>query len=130
MIRATKSIPNEESSQLSGLSGSLPALPPLPSGPEGPKATEADLLGAWKASRDNGSAYELTLTANGEFTWSWSSGNQQRKIQGVFAVDDGVLAMEPDSGGVMLANVTKQDTQAFVFQQVGDTQKIQFQKTE
>ena len=42
--------------------------------------------------------------------------------QGCFAVDDGVLAMEPDSGGVMAANVTKPENGAFKFQQVGNDQ--------
>ena len=91
--------------------------------------TEAELLGSWNASRDNGSRFELTVTESGEFTWAYGKDDEKQEIKGVFVVDDGVLAMEPDSGGVMLANVSKPTNNRFTFQQNGTSEKsIIFQK--
>ena len=85
----------------------------------GPKASESELLGTWVANRDDGSSFELSLSKSGEFTWAYGKGGEQQKIAGVFVVDDGVLAMEPDSGGVMLADVTKPENDQFKFRQNG-----------
>ena len=95
--------------------------PPADSGsaPSGAtKATEADLLGSWASTGPGEAKFALTLTEEGEFSWEYTSGSDKQQIKGVFVVDDGVLAMEPDSGGVMLANVWNQD-QGFRFDPVG-----------
>lgn len=106
------------------LGGELPdsAARPEPADLPGPKATEQELLGTWKTKSDD-AAFELSLEKSGEFTWTYSADGDIQKIQGVYAVDDGVLAMEPDSGGVMLAEVGRPENDSFVFQQAGDASK-------
>ena len=100
-----------------------------PAVPDGPKPTEAELLGSWKSNRQDGAAFELTLKESGEFTWAYTEDGQTQQIQGVFIVDDGILAMEPDSGGVMLADVTKPADGKFQFTQNGTGgETMEFQK--
>ena len=97
--------------------------------PPGPKATEAELLGSWKASRKDGTSFALTLDKSGQFKWAYAKGANRQEIKGVFVVDDGVLAMEPDSGGVMLADVSKPQNDSFTFKQNGTAgEAIVFQK--
>lgn len=93
------------------------------------KASEKELIGKWQADRD-GSSFELELNEDGEFSWTYEGqdGNPQT-IKGVFVIQDGLLAMEPDSGGVMLADVSKPENGTFQFRQNGtDGGSISFQK--
>lgn len=113
------------------LGGKVPsaASTPPPQTPAGPKPTEADLLGSWKSSREDGSSFELTLSKEGAFKWAYAKGSDEQEIKGVFIVEDGVLAMEPDSGGVMLADVSKPENGQFTFQQNGTGgERMVFQK--
>ena len=99
-------------------------IAPLPS-----KGTEAELIGSWKAARSDGSQFALTLAKDGQFTWAYAKGKDKQTIKGVFIVDDGVLAMEPDSGGVMLADVSKPSGGKFTFRQNGTAgEPLQFEK--
>ena len=100
-----------------------------PAAAAGPKTTEAELIGSWKASQPDGSAFELTLAKSGEFTWAYGNGDKKKTIKGVFAVDDGQLAMQPDSGGVMVADVTKPKNNRFDLHQVtSSAEKLTFVK--
>lgn len=101
------------------LGGKAPSAP-KPTVPSGPKATEADLIGAWQSRTADGTAFQLTLAKDGEFIWIHGSGADAQTIRGVFAIDDGVLAMQPDSGGIMAANVNV-IKQGFTFSQVGQS---------
>ena len=56
----------------------------------------------------------------GEFSWTYRKGGKKQPTRGVFVVDDGVLAMEPDSGGVMIAEVTQPKNGSVTFRQPGD----------
>ncbi|MGI9456768.1 MAG: hypothetical protein ACR2NU_09410 [Aeoliella sp.] len=112
------------------LGGELPATVTTSPAPATlTKGTEEELLGAWKAVQKNGETFELTLSTQGAFTWAYSKNNEQQEIKGVFVIDDGVLAMEPDSGGVMLADVSKPVNNSFTFRQNGTGgESIIFQK--
>ena len=102
------------------LGGDVPSATETPPTPRaGPKPTEMELLGSWKGTRADGSTFDLTLKKSGEFTWDYTKGSHKQQIQGVFVVDDGILAMEPDSGGVMLADVSKPEDNRFTFRQNG-----------
>ena len=103
-------------------SAATPPITPLPS-----KGTEADLIGSWKATR-GAEQFELTLEKDGQFKWTYSAGSNKQAINGVFIVEDGVLAMEPDSGGVMLADVSKPTDGKFTFRQNGTADEpLEFQ---
>ena len=41
-------------------------------------------------------------------------------MKGVFAVDGDAIALEPDAGGVMVANIKLQGTNTLLFKMMGD----------
>src|SRR5262249_16013333 len=79
-----------------------------------PKAIPAgEVIGAWTAAGKG--KYSMNLRKDGTFTWAFTCGSRKEEVKGVYTVEGNVLAMEPDSGGVMLAElpVKKQDTLRF-----------------
>ena len=48
----------------------------------------------------------MTLDKEGKFTWKYSRGKTSQELSGVYAVDASVLALEPDTGGEMLADIS------------------------
>jgi tetratricopeptide (TPR) repeat protein len=115
-------------------SGQKPTTPPAPPAPADlapEKVLTVDkLVGNWAAS-SAGAQFELTLTAEGAFTWSFSRGDKKESVKGVFAVDQNALAMEPDAGGTMLAEIDLTSPTAFTFKMVGggaDDPGLQFAK--
>lgn len=72
--------------------------------------TDNDVYGKWKASGENGTTFVLELTDKHEFTWSFSQGKTSQSVKGVFALDQNTLALQPDTGGTMLANLSKNST--------------------
>jgi tetratricopeptide (TPR) repeat protein len=94
-------------------------------GPAQPTATTAKalpadgLIGAWTATGKGTSQYSMTLEQDGTFTWSFARGTRREDMKGVYAVEGNVLAMEPDSGGVLLAELTLKGPDSLHFQMVG-----------
>ena len=88
------------------------------------------MVGTWKA--DSAEAqFELALTKDGTFVWSYSRGKTKESVKGVFAVDQNNLAMEPDAGGTMLAEITNSSPTQFQFKMIGgepDDQGLLFVK--
>jgi tetratricopeptide (TPR) repeat protein len=90
-----------------------------PAAPAGPKITANDLVGTWKAAGPSNSAFEMTLTKDGAFTWKYNKGKKQQVVTGAFAVDQNTLAMQPPAGGVMLAQLTPQGINTVDFKMIG-----------
>jgi hypothetical protein len=61
----------------------------------------------------------MTLDKEGTFAWSYARGSRTQDVKGVYTVEGNVLAMEPDSGGVMLAELTLKAPGNLHFQMVG-----------
>ncbi len=95
-----------------------------PTTSEAPAATTApavpldEVVGKWNAASQN-SKFALELTKDGNFIWSYSQGTQSQTVKGVFALDGNVLAMEPETGGTMLAEITPPQSGTFDFQMLG-----------
>jgi tetratricopeptide (TPR) repeat protein len=100
-------------------SESGPPKPATETPQTGPKLKAADLAGTWKARGPGDSNFELTLTGAGEFTWKYARGKKRQTVRGAFAVDADTLAMEPESGGVLVAQLTPQGKDALAFTVVG-----------
>lgn len=101
----------------------------LPGGaPATAQTTDADaptipaeqLLGRWSAANAAGSKFDLTLDKEGNFTWTYTEGGKSQSVKGVFALDKSTLAMEPDAGGVMLAQLTPPQDGRFKFTMLGN----------
>ena len=90
-----------------------------PAGPA-PKEVPPDAItGNWSASGTGASKYAMTLNKDGTFTWAYTRGARKQEAKGVYTVEGNVLAMEPDSGGVMLAELTADGTDKLNFKMVG-----------
>lgn len=77
------------------------------------------LVGKWSATGPANAKFNLELTKEGNFTWAYFRGGKNQTVKGVFAMDGATLAMEPESGGVMLADVTVPQNGQFSFQMLG-----------
>lgn len=94
-----------------------------PTTPQAPAASSpavsADAItGKWTASGAD-SKFALELTKDGNFVWTYSQGTQSQAVKGVYAIDGNTLAMEPESGGTMLADITAVQAGSFQFQMLG-----------
>jgi uncharacterized protein (TIGR03066 family) len=87
---------------------------------EVPKIDAADLVGDWMAvSEEAKTKFDLELSKDGTFSWTYTEKGKPHNVKGVYALDRNVLAMEPNSGGVMLAEVTPPEKGAFNFKLLG-----------
>jgi tetratricopeptide (TPR) repeat protein len=84
------------------------------------KAIPSDnLIGAWTALGKGNSKYSMHLNKDGSFTWGFFKGTRKQEVKGVHTVEGNVLAMEPDSGGVLLAELTVKDSDTLHFKMIG-----------
>lgn len=79
------------------------------------------LYGHWKASQQN-ATFDLTIKEDGSFIWLFERDDHRQSVRGVFAVDQNQLALQPDSGGAMLADITMFGTDEMQFKMIsGDS---------
>jgi uncharacterized protein (TIGR03066 family) len=95
--------------------------PTTPEAPATPAVSinAAELVGKWSAAGQGGTKFTLDLTQNGGFTWTYSENGTTQAVKGVYAVDGNVLAMEPDTGGTLVAEITPPRGGSFGFQVLG-----------
>lgn len=84
-----------------------PNPPPTASIPADQLIAKKDVVGIWKSNGGNGTAFTLELTDGDTFTWSFTQGQKSQSIKGVYALDQNTLALQPDSGGTMLADLSR-----------------------
>jgi tetratricopeptide (TPR) repeat protein len=117
-------LPNDHLiTQLLQMTGGPEALG-SPSASEAPSADtpaiEADeVVGSWAANGANDEKFAMDLKKDGTFSWTYTVGKKSETVKGVYAVDKNVLAMEPDSGGSMLAELSKPESGRFSFKLLG-----------
>jgi len=102
------------SAQLLQMMGKAPAAE-KPAPESDVKIDATKLIGSWNASRGSKASFELTLGKDKSFTWVYREGKKKQEVKGAYAVDGNMLAMEPDAGGIMLAEVTEPQGGSFVF---------------
>ncbi len=93
------------------------AAPPVAAG-SAPTLVVKDVLGTWKATAGD-SRYELVFTDKNTFRWTFEEKGKPTTVEGVFAIDGNTLAMQPDAGGTMAAELTNVKGNAFHFAVVG-----------
>jgi tetratricopeptide (TPR) repeat protein len=87
---------------------------------EAPKAIQPDsVLGNWKAQGKGSANYSLNLNKDGSFAWGFTRDARKQEVKGVQTLEGNVLAMEPDSGGVLLAELTLKDPNTLHFKMIG-----------
>jgi len=115
------------------LPGTSAEPPPPPAADiEGPQIPIADLAGNWSASGAENAKFALQLTPEGDFTWNYTAGGKDTKVEGVYVIEGADLVLQPDVGGVMLATITPPKDGAFHFQVIGagpDDKGLDFRKS-
>ena len=61
----------------------------------------------------------MSLHKDGTFTWAFRRGSRKQEAKGVYTVEGNVLAMEPDTGGVLLAELAVKEADHLHFKMVG-----------
>jgi tetratricopeptide (TPR) repeat protein len=85
-----------------------------------PKDVSADkVVGIWTATANGKAKYSMSLNKDGSFSWGYTRGNRKQEVKGVHTIEGNVLAMEPDSGGVMLAELTAKGPDTLHFKMIG-----------
>jgi tetratricopeptide (TPR) repeat protein len=85
-----------------------------------PKAVPSDsIVGTWTAPGKGKASYSLSLRKDGSFTWGFTKDARKQEVTGVHTLEDNVLAMEPDSGGVLLAELTRKEPDTLHFKMIG-----------
>jgi tetratricopeptide (TPR) repeat protein len=101
-----------------------PPTEPTPSAAPTAKAIDpASLVGAWRANRDDGSKFEMTLTKDAGFNWKFTRNKTVEEFGGTYTVDGNVLALERKEGGSLLAGVVPNGEQKFNFKLLGAPQE-------
>lgn len=91
------------------------AQPPQPAAPA---VAAADFVGKWNATQGN-AKFAMELTKDGAFSWTFTQAGKPQTVKGVYAFDGDTLAMEPETGGTMLAQVAQPQGGSFGFQLLG-----------
>lgn len=85
-----------------------------------PKAIPADAIaGEWTAAGRGSAKYSMDLRKDGTFIWAFVRGSRKQEVKGVHTLEGNVLAMEPDSGGVLLAELSSAGPDSLRFQMIG-----------
>ena len=56
---------------------------------------------------------------DGAFTWGLTQGKRKEEVKGVYTIAGNVLAMEPDTGGTVLAELTMKGSDSVNFKMIG-----------
>ncbi|MES2790471.1 MAG: tetratricopeptide repeat protein [Planctomycetota bacterium] len=86
------------------------------------------LQGNWAAKDDRGD-FALSLGADDSFTWKFNRDGKPQTVKGAYVVRGNNLVMQPDSGGVMLSEITLSDDKTLLFTPVGSKDKLTFNKS-
>ncbi len=77
------------------------------------------ILGTWKATREDGSLFELTLTKESTFNWKFTLKGKVEEFGGKYKFENNALALERKEGGVLIAGLVADGTQKFNFKLLG-----------
>jgi tetratricopeptide (TPR) repeat protein len=96
------------------------AKPALPPEDDGPPIDKAKIVGAWKSARGNAVAIELSIKADGSFTWKVNQGGRTNIIEGTYEVEGNLLMLKQTSdGNTMVGRVRMANPPGFNFKLVG-----------
>jgi tetratricopeptide (TPR) repeat protein len=101
--------------------GPLPEIDPA-GVPSADALTIDKVAGTWNAS-SNGSTFQMELANDGHFVWTFTKDGKPQTLKGAYAVNKDSLALEPDAGGTMLAQVSFVNPDEFLFTMVGSDPK-------
>jgi hypothetical protein len=80
------------------------------------------LVGVWKATRADGSIFDLVLTNDARFTWKFAPKDQaSQEFGGTYSVEveENLLVLERRDGGSLIAEITPMEEGKFNFRVLG-----------
>lgn len=90
------------------------------------------LIGAWTSLRDDGSQFDLNLTDDARFKWSYTPKDQPaQEFGGTYTVEQNILTLEREGGGSLTAEITPDGSGSFNFRlpgTAGDDKGLEFTK--
>jgi tetratricopeptide (TPR) repeat protein len=103
---------------LEEIEGAAPTIVPPEASVDVPEVKPEQVVGNWTAD-SNGASFKMNLNEDGTFTWAYTRGEKSEKIEGVWEIEGNVLALEPATGGVMLAELGSVEKGRFTFKMTG-----------
>jgi hypothetical protein len=94
-------------------------VPAVPAAPAVKPINPEMLVGTWRAARDDGSMFEMTLTNESTFNWKFTLKGTVQEFGGTYTVDGNVLALERKDGGSLIAGVIPEGETKFNFKLLG-----------
>ena len=79
----------------------------------------ANLVGDWKASREDGSKFSLSLTKKEQFTWKFTLNKKTQEFQGPYELADNVLILKQNNSPAMVFEVTPVGADSLNFKLAG-----------
>jgi tetratricopeptide (TPR) repeat protein len=79
----------------------------------------AAIAGNWKASRDDGSKFDLDLRKDKSFTWKFNQGDRKEDFSGTYSTEGSLLILEKEGGGTMVGHVAQDADGKFNFKLLG-----------
>jgi tetratricopeptide (TPR) repeat protein len=77
------------------------------------------LVGNWKASREDGSNFDLDLRADKTYTWKFTRDNRNEDFSGTYSTEGSLLVLQRNDGGAMVGSLTPDGDGKFNFKLVG-----------
>jgi len=85
-----------------------------------PPIDPATVIGTWSAKHEDGSAFQLNLTSDNKFQWSFSPPNQEaEQFAGTFSLGGNILVLERTDGGSLVGELSSVEANGFRFKLVG-----------
>ncbi len=79
----------------------------------------ASLIGSWKASRPDGSRFELDLTPENKFSWKFSQQDKQQNITGSYTLANNFLILSASDQNALVGQVAMQPGNKLKFKLAG-----------
>ena len=79
----------------------------------------AKLVGNWTASRDDGSAFSLSLSKDNKFTWKFTLNKKTQEYSGPYEVADNLLILKQNNSPAMVFELTPMGANSYSFKLAG-----------
>jgi len=98
----------------------IPDATPVAKPDENARPINADAIaGDWKASRDDGSKFDLDLKKDKTFTWKFDQGSRHEDFSGTYTTEGSLLLLQKQDGGAMVGHVDQNGEGKFTFKLLG-----------
>lgn len=78
---------------------------PATSAPPAAPVDASQVIGDWKSSRDDGSAFELHLTKDSKFTWKFNQDGKDQTLQGTYTLANNFLILAASDQNTLVGQV-------------------------